>query len=351
MKIIESNGVFKTANVSNTHDSLPPGNYMLKFDPRDGYYLVQKENFRLPKKIYGDQSIIERWMKSYEHNSEKNMGIILSGLKGSGKTITAQKFCIDSGKPVIMITEPFFGSDFIDYLTQYPDAIIFIDEFEKIYPNGDKSNDLLLLMDGNYPTRFIFLLTVNEMKINNFLMNRLNRVKYRKDYTDLDEATMNEVIDDLLVNKAHKASIFKFFRKTNMQTFDLLVNLIKEMNLFNEDAIACAAHLNLESTNRRYEVNELVDGKWEWQSFVEISGDTEMFLFNRSKYPKLPEGFDADNDIEPEVNNYRCQVRLAECKVTQEEKDLLIEYNGSQTDDPPFHKIVLKFTAPYRFMV
>ena len=79
-----------------------PGNYLLKRDMMSGeFYLSPTLPFKLPEKIYGDTSVIQRWLKSYEVNSSKNMGILLSGLKGAGKTILDQKLCIDSNKPII----------------------------------------------------------------------------------------------------------------------------------------------------------------------------------------------------------------------------------------------------------
>ena len=235
----------------------------MKFDPREGFFLEKKDAFILPQKIYGDQSIIKRWLTSWKTNSSKNLGILLAGVKGSGKTITAQKFCMDSELPVIIINEVFHGSDFIDFITspKLGECIIFLDEFEKMYAKQEHQQELLSIMDGNYSTRLIFLLTVNEDRLNDYLVNRLNRIKYCKTYYDLDVDTINSVIDDILVNKDHAESIHTFFEKVNLRTFDLLVNLIKEMNLFNEDALECGSHLNLKPHNKTYEVFEIFNGK------------------------------------------------------------------------------------------
>ena len=116
-------------------DRLPVGVYSVCFNQMTGeYFLRQQEDFILPKKIYGKHDIIYRWMESYKHNSSKNMGIILSGVKGGGKTITAQKFCIEAQKPVLLITDPFEGSGFLNFLTdvRLSESIVFIDEFEKV---------------------------------------------------------------------------------------------------------------------------------------------------------------------------------------------------------------------------
>ena len=272
---------------------------MLKQNERTlEFFLTEKEPFTLPKKIYGNHSIVNRWIRSFENNSDKNMGIILSGIKGSGKTITAQKFCIDSKLPVIIINEAFHGQNFVDFITnpKLGKCIIFIDEFEKIYPTYDRNNDnlaqneLLSLMDGNFMTNLIFLLTVNEFRINEYLINRLNRVKYRKHYNDLDESVVNEVIDDLLVYKQHTQSIHEFFDKINMCTFDLLVNIIKEINLFNESALECAKYLNLQIEEKTYEVFEIIDGK-EYKQYNTVIDGTDEITIERIFTKHIPENF------------------------------------------------------------
>jgi hypothetical protein len=290
MSVIQSGNRFSFEDVTSTYQQLPAGNYILKYDPRSGYYLNKKEDFDLPKKVYGDHSIVNRWLKSWEVNSTKNMGIVLAGVKGSGKTITAQKFCVDSNLPVIIINEPYQGSDFIDFLTspKLGECIIFLDEFEKIYHNRDMQFDMLSLMDGNYSTSLIFLLTVNEERLNDYLVNRLNRIKYRKSYGDLEFDVMEEVIDDMLINKSHKQSIFDFFDKVNMRTFDLLTNLIKEMNLFNENAVQCGMHLNLKPEIKQYSVYEIFGGE-EHECYISewTPGDDE-FNFHRKTLSYLP---------------------------------------------------------------
>jgi SpoVK/Ycf46/Vps4 family AAA+-type ATPase len=265
MKLIENGDVIRVANVTGTPEKLKAGNYLLKVD-QSGYYLQKKANFALPKKVYGDHSEVDRWLKSYQHNSEKNLGIILSGMKGTGKTITAQMLCKKAQKPVIIINEPFFGSDFIDFVTSplFKDSIIFVDEYEKIYQkyqDGKNPHDFLQIMDGNYNTRLMFLLTVNEMSINEYLVNRPGRIKYRKSFDNLPSDVLDEVIDDLLENKEHKPSVIGFFERLGMITFDLAVCLIKDMNLFKEDAYTVAKYLNLKAEAVHYNVAEVRDGK------------------------------------------------------------------------------------------
>lgn len=289
MAIIQNGDIFNFSNIPSIHKTLPKGVYMLQTS-MEGIYLKKKEDFVLPKKIYGDHSIVDRWITSFKNNSEKNLGILLSGIKGTGKTITAQKFCIDIDLPIIIINAEYAGPAFIDFMTnpELGTAVVFIDEFEKIYQNKDKQRDLLSLMDGQYPTNLIFLLTANEEIRNDYLINRLNRIKYKKEYFNLEESVMAEVIDDLLVNKEHAESIYDFFNIINICTFDLLVNIIKEMNLFKEDAISCGKHLNLKSEDSYVNITEIYKGKsYECHSMNFRPGLYNQI--NRKKVDYLPE--------------------------------------------------------------
>ena len=232
------------------------------------------------------------------------MGIILSGVKGGGKTITAQKFCVESKLPVIVVNEPFEGADFVNFLInpEIGEAIIFIDEFEKVfdqdrYYDKNKARDLLTLMDGTYQTRLIFLLTVNTYNLSDYFVNRLNRVKYRKDYIDLEQSVIDHVIDDMLINKQHRDSIRIFFEKINMCTFDLLVNLIKEMNLFNEDALEVGKYLNLRSEPKKYYVSEEYGGKEYRCRELMLTPDTKEITISRDDTNYLPTEMEDDYNI------------------------------------------------------
>lgn len=305
MAVVQTNNEYRFANITNSYSTLPQGVYSLRYDNHaHEYFLTKQEDFRLPSKVYGNHDVIYRWLRSYKENSTKNMGIILSGIKGGGKTITAQKFCVESNLPVIVINEPFEGADFINFLTnpELGEAIVFIDEFEKVfdqdrYYDKNKARDLLTLMDGTYQTRLIFLLTVNTYNLSDYFVNRLNRVKYRKDYIDLEDSVIEEVIDDLLINKEHRDSIRIFFEKINMCTFDLLVNLIKEMNLFNEDALEVGKYLNLRSEPKKYFVTEEYNGKEYNCREIMMSPDTKEITISRDDTNYLPSEMEDDYNI------------------------------------------------------
>lgn len=297
MSVIKINGKYKLMNITDSYEKVPVGIYTLSYDNTTSEYVLDEQPpFVLPPKIYGNHDIIYRWLKSYEVNSHKNMGIIMSGVKGGGKTITAQKFCIESKRPVIIINSPFEGADFINFLIdpRIGESVIFIDEFEKVYNTDDyydrtKAKDLLTLMDGTYNTKLIFLLTVNNYNLGEFFVNRLGRIKYRKDFSDLSQDIIDEIIEDMLVNKSHKDSIKGFFERVNICTFDLLTNLIKEMNLFNEDANEVGKHLNLRAEPKIYTVIEEYNGLEHKCCKLSLTPGVKQITISREDTDYLPE--------------------------------------------------------------
>lgn len=247
---IKTNKEYKLADHIEHLDGLPKGTYYVRFDEMSGFYLEKVKDFVLPQKVYGDTSIVQRWLTSY-HTTRKNTGVILSGLKGSGKTLLAKQLAIQSGLPIIIIDKPFSSSDFISFITNpdFGDACIFIDEFEKIF-SSDKKVDItpiLSILDGAFDSHNLFIFTCNHMYQCSYLTNRPSRIRYRKHFDSLEETIIDEVIQDLLVNKEHSESLKIAVDKIGIVTFDLLITIINEMNLFNESAIEVLKHLNVDS--------------------------------------------------------------------------------------------------------
>lgn len=247
-----------------TSNSIPKGNWLVKIDQQTGeYYLKKQEDFKLPSKVYGDlDGQVNRYLNTFKHR-DKNLGILLNGLKGTGKSLTAKKLCIESGLPVLIITGAYSGAEFESFISSIKqECIIFIDEFEKVYRSGggrnevgDSQSTLLTILDGVFESKKLFLLTSNfSDKVNDALMNRPSRIHYFKNYEGLSSDVINDVIDDLLDNPKEKDRLLQVLDVIGVVNMDVLVSLILEMNLYKEDASSSLKMLNIKPSNSIYSV-------------------------------------------------------------------------------------------------
>jgi len=262
--------------------ALARGYYSLEFDGRsNSYYLSTHDGFNLPKKLYGFEEIQQdcaRWLGAFER-SHKNIGVSLVGIKGSGKTVTSQYLCSIANKPVIVISKLVVSTEaFLNFMSQpeLKDSIVFIDEFEKTFGKQGKNDDfinqdeesilpLLQLMDGNYATRFLFLLTSNR-PLNDLLKNRLGRIRYRKVYESLSEKAVTEYFKCNLVSARKKDAkeAVKLISALGFATYDLLTHFTDELNHTTCDLLTCLNSLNIEPETTLYDiaVREVTSSEW-----------------------------------------------------------------------------------------
>lgn len=226
-------------NISTTISQLENKVYKLQIDQQGTVFLgYSQDKFEFPYKIYGkDSSFIKRVLKTYE-NTTGNLGILLNGIKGTGKTVTAEQICNQINLPVILVTHdvPNMCSFFND-LQQ--DVVIFFDEYEKIFENDAHSggkNDVLSVMDGVLSTQFrkIFLLTTNKPTISDNMLQRPSRLRYLRSYGDLDQEVILEIIDDKLIDVKYKQDIIEFLAQLEIVTIDIVKSIIEEVNIHDE---------------------------------------------------------------------------------------------------------------------
>ena len=103
---------------------LENGVYELEYHELFGFSLKPiSENFEFPYKIYGlETDIIDRTLKYYNNTTSGNLGVLLNGIKGTGKTVTSKIICNKLNMPVILIPSGFSGAE--DYINSIPQNIV-----------------------------------------------------------------------------------------------------------------------------------------------------------------------------------------------------------------------------------
>lgn len=244
MNIIKDNNNYYIHDNVEILNKLQPSVYELDFDNKSREcYLKRNSDLSLPKKIYPlDEELIEISTDDFISNNS-NLGILLIGNKGQGKSVTAKRIIKKINIPVITINKSLPDDiNFISYLsTIKQDFILFIDEFEKIFPinlhvNKDihTQESFLSFMDGTnkIDNKILFLLCSND-KINDYLINRPSRIKYLKEYFELDQKVFDHITDDLLNNKDYYDDLKKNVSMLNLNV-DTLIEIIKLSNKLNK---------------------------------------------------------------------------------------------------------------------
>jgi len=222
-------------------------------------HYVQDE-FRFPYKIYDlDNKFIKRVIKTYKH-TVGNLGVLLNGTKGTGKTVTTKNLCNELNMPVLIITQSDDGlSNFINKINQ--DVVILIDEYEKVFNGNDSAVQLLSVMDGVLTNghRRTFLLTTNELYVNNNILQRPGRIRYLKKYKDLELHTIEEILDDLLHYKEHRENIIEYIAHLKLITVDIVKAIVSEVNIHNEIPDDFTDVFNVEKISNLYTILKITD--------------------------------------------------------------------------------------------
>ena len=111
------------------------------------------------------------------------------------------------------------------------DCVLFFDEFEKNF--SEKDSTILQIMDGVYSSEYrkIFLLTTNEMTINENMVGRPSRIRYVKKFGNLDLKTVEEYLDDALEVPEARQELIDFIDTLTISTIDILKTIVNEVNI------------------------------------------------------------------------------------------------------------------------
>lgn len=227
---------------------LSPGPGVFQFfknpNPQDGRLGLKKigDKFEFDFKIYnlGCENFLERvketWNSDYFIKKGGNLGVILNGIRGTGKTISAKLLCNMMDLPVVVIPYCVDGiQDFIQNLEF--ECVILIDEAEKTFKSDRNSNSptdeiLLKVIDGVYnKSRKMYVLTTNKLTLNENLLGRPGRIRYIKQFGNLTPEAINEFLEDNLHDMGKKDMILQAVDLLEISTIDILRSMVDEVNI------------------------------------------------------------------------------------------------------------------------
>ncbi len=245
-------------------DRLPVGTYVVKESMTQGIFLEEIDSFQLPEKLYGNTSKYAKRILNTYQDRDHSTGCLFVGEKGSGKTLLSKVLADEGAKlgyPTIIVNAPFKGDGFnqlIQNIDQH--CIVLFDEFEKVYEEDEDQIHILTLLDGLYSSKKLFLFTCNnKYQINSYMLNRPGRIYYMLEFEGLEEEFIREYCQDNLNDKEQIQSIINITALFHHFNFDILQNLIEEMNRYDEPASESIKLLNIkpEANDEEYKVDSL----------------------------------------------------------------------------------------------
>lgn len=286
--------------------NLPNKVYTIQKNPISGELYLEEyaDSFHFGFKIYGMESpLIEHIMKTFE-NTTGNLGVLFNGVKGTGKTITSKLIANRMNLPIILVNNAFDNlPDFISKICC--NCVLFFDEYEKTFKKDYDDKGILSIMDGvfNSPYRRIFLLTTNNLYVNENLIGRPSRIRYKKTFGNLQPEVVQEYLDDNLKNKKYTQEIIEFIDSLAISTIDILKAIVDELNIHDIPLASFKNFFNVETA--KYSWNLKVKTIYDSEDEEDGEYTVEKFKKDLSRIGKKEKN---DDDKEYVVREYHIGV-------------------------------------------
>lgn len=210
-----------------THDHLPVGIYNVRFDAREGKITLDKhgKRFAVPEVRFGDhRKRLEIIRKEYDRLNP-SMGILLDGLKGSGKSLFAEdlsNLMIDQEVPVLMIDQKLPAVVLRAVLAMVGPCVCYFDEFGKVYTESSERGELLTVFSDTGLRGVLFIITGNHREeFTDAIYDRPGRFRYRLSFTDLPIEAALEVAKHSHLNERLTLGLVRYVQAYHV-SYDML---------------------------------------------------------------------------------------------------------------------------------
>lgn len=212
--------------------------YTVDFDRyTDEITFASAPDLQMPEKVYETDSescFINKVLNYHSKSKEGTTGVMLSGLKGSGKTVTAKNIAIKSGLPIILIDKSFRPSWLIKLFNKLAniEVCIILDEVDKLGEDYDDDYLLRILDGANTSGKKLVLCTCNEPEdISEYLKDRCSRIRYWREFTELSASLIQAILEDKLNDKKEVGPLTDFIISNfACVSFDNIASFADEVN-------------------------------------------------------------------------------------------------------------------------
>lgn len=284
-------------------DDLLPKTYKVMYSQQSGFSLLGADDFTLPTdmKVFGNRSQkVDMIMKAYNSRS-KSTGILLTGIKGTGKTLMARQLATamnEAGHAVLLVSTSASNSALSEYLQTMPDNImVLFDEFEKNF-DSDEQSAMLPLFDGVSNKKHLYVVTANEVsKLSNYMISRPGRFLFNLKFGGLSPEDIEEYVNYKVANVSDTdlQATRSMAYATNV-TYDILeaITFMLNLGMKYDDFIG---DLNIRETEYSYDKYDITvttpTGVTTINNYVKMDGPTNIWI-NKQHAPELFKYFEED---------------------------------------------------------
>lgn len=230
---------------------LKPGVVYTLHQSRDyDVFLEEDKPFEFPEKYYlsdADNKFIEKVVNMYGITKNLTLGTLLSGMKGSGKTLMAKKIAVASGLPIIVIDKSVDSDEIESFFAKIHDNVcVIMDEIDKYW----NTRYLLGFLDGVKPTckKLVLCTCNNEKEIDEYLNDRCSRIRYKKKFTSLTKDAVLGILSDMIEDKEKAKAATEFiYNHIDVVSYDNVIVFGEEIQCSPEDSYeSILADMNIE---------------------------------------------------------------------------------------------------------
>lgn len=209
-----------------------------------------------PKKYYAtknEKRFCDKIVNYYNKYDDNNVGVMLYGKQGCGKTFTAREIARRTNLPIIIVDPNCPTNKLTKFFSDFrSDICIIFDEFDKYVDQKWDTVPLLEFLDGIQKlSRKLVIFTCNDEKVfNEFMLDRPTRIRYYRKFEVVDTDLIKEIVEDSLEDKNRIDEVTNYIRNSiNLPSYDIVTSFIKEVNDNPEDDLSeLAADMNINTS-------------------------------------------------------------------------------------------------------
>lgn len=151
---------------------------------------VLNGEMNLPPTVYQtkkDKVFIDRVLKNFNSSEKNTAGVLLTGDKGTGKSVTAKILAEKAQLPIIVINPDMEEKYLEEFFKEFDQPVcILFDEVDKNF----NTQKMLTFLDGMHKTakKLVIMTANNEDNLSSYIKNRCSRIRYYRHYSMLEDA-------------------------------------------------------------------------------------------------------------------------------------------------------------------